>query len=1037
LGTGDLSGGCQLITTNQYTYDPLGNILTHKDANQNNTTFNYTDSYIEAVSGPTYAYPTTVTKALSQKTLISYDYASGTPSSVTDPNNAVTTYSHNDPFYRFTGMTAADGGQTSVVYTPVKSTMNRDQVSPGDGAITTSTLYDGLGRVSETRTFEDGGGYISVQKSYDAMGRLALVTNPSRPGDGLGYATTYLYDALGRTTQVTSQDQSTTTTSYSGNQTTATDQASRSRTTTEDGLGRLTQVIEDTGSSPHLNYATTYAYDPLDNLLSVNQGTGSSARNRLFTYDSFKRLTKSNNPESGTINYTYDLVGNLLTKTDGRFETCYGTLSGPTCTTGYDALNRPTTKSFSDPNTSTVNWTYDNSATGANGIGRLWTVSNGYSTTTFSAYDRVGRITASGQTPRGASQPYPFSYSYNLAGALTTEHYPSGRKITTGYDAANRPASLSDATNNNSPKYYVGGSDLSSWIQYSPHGVAWNYTRGNGLTHTEDFNARLQPVQSYDSLQNTNTAQNMLLLLCPQWGTGGPLSQTVKICPTSPPDSNNGNLLGSLEFIGGPGNAPSPFLAGSPTFQLNSVSYDSLNRLTGISDSGGWSRNFAYDQWGNMAVSAASGTAPLNINTPQVGSQTPISSLYNSNNQLVIPGGGIGYDGAGNTNALNTFSGISYDAENRLTAETSNGTYTYQYDGNGRRVTKTGGGNTTTYTYDAAGQLAAEYDNTTPQPAQCTTCYLSSDHLGSVRLVTDSSGQVISRHDYLPFGEEIVGGYAGRTSALGFGTAEGVTQRFTGEERDSESGLDYFGARYYGSALGRFTSPDEALLDQNPSNPQSWNLYSYVRNKPLTSFDPSGNCSVKAGATGATDDQDSPCVAPGDNKTTVTASVDPPQLSFSGQMYLNFMGYVGVLPNEKRTQAEYQALQFETLQHQRQMIGLPAAGSKNDKSTLARLVINGKTYDGVNRKLQDPKTPMTMQSVNAITITHAEADVVQQAISDGQRGLGGTAELFVDRLPCGACGVKNGLGSLARELGVSQLVVHSPGGTQTFYPTSQ
>jgi RHS repeat-associated protein len=68
---------------------------------------------------------------------------------------------------------------------------------------------------------------------------------------------------------------------------------------------------------------------------------------------------------------------------------------------------------------------------------------------------------------------------------------------------------------------------------------------------------------------------------------------------------------------------------------------------------------------------------------------------------------------------------------------------------------------------------------------------------------------------------------------------DGRGSRSTGKERDAESGLDYFGARYYGSALGRFTSPDDGS-DQHPEDPQSWNLYGYVRNNPLKNTDPSG-----------------------------------------------------------------------------------------------------------------------------------------------------------------------------------------------------
>ncbi len=68
--------------------------------------------------------------------------------------------------------------------------------------------------------------------------------------------------------------------------------------------------------------------------------------------------------------------------------------------------------------------------------------------------------------------------------------------------------------------------------------------------------------------------------------------------------------------------------------------------------------------------------------------------------------------------------------------------------------------------------------------------------------------------------------------------------KFTGKERDTETGLDYFGARYYASNMGRFMSPDEPLADQNTGDPQSCNLYSYVRNNPLANTDPTGNACV-------------------------------------------------------------------------------------------------------------------------------------------------------------------------------------------------
>ena len=121
----------------------------------------------------------------------------------------------------------------------------------------------------------------------------------------------------------------------------------------------------------------------------------------------------------------------------------------------------------------------------------------------------------------------------------------------------------------------------------------------------------------------------------------------------------------------------------------------------------------------------------------------------------------------------------------------------------------------------------------------CATCYLTTDHLGSTRLVTDENGNTVSRHDFLPFGEELT--TSNRTTALGYGVMDNVMQRYTGKERDSESGLDYFGARYYGSSMGRFMSPDPVFISaQRLMDPQSLNLYSYVRNNPLGLTDDTG-----------------------------------------------------------------------------------------------------------------------------------------------------------------------------------------------------
>jgi RHS repeat-associated protein len=125
--------------------------------------------------------------------------------------------------------------------------------------------------------------------------------------------------------------------------------------------------------------------------------------------------------------------------------------------------------------------------------------------------------------------------------------------------------------------------------------------------------------------------------------------------------------------------------------------------------------------------------------------------------------------------------------------------------------------------------------------------WLVSDQLGTPRMIFDQSGSLasMSRHDYLPFGEELFGGpptqpgVGGRTTTQGY-SGDSTRQKFTLKERDNETGLDYFGARYYGSTQGRFTSPDPLLSSGIPAEPKSWNRYSYCLNAPLKYVDPQG-----------------------------------------------------------------------------------------------------------------------------------------------------------------------------------------------------
>ena len=183
------------------------------------------------------------------------------------------------------------------------------------------------------------------------------------------------------------------------------------------------------------------------------------------------------------------------------------------------------------------------------------------------------------------------------------------------------------------------------------------------------------------------------------------------------------------------------------------------------------------------------------------------------------------------------------------------GVAAYVYDGEGNRVRKLVGENIR-MVYGITGGLLAEFDPASGElkkeyiygasglaatiAAGEGTRYVTADHLGSPRIITSTTGAVISRHDNQPFGEELFVVMGSRTSAQGYGVMDGLRKQFTGYERDNETGLDYAKARYYANMQGRFTSPDPLLSSGLTEQPQSWNRYTYVINNPLKYTDPTG-----------------------------------------------------------------------------------------------------------------------------------------------------------------------------------------------------
>jgi len=202
---------------------------------------------------------------------------------------------------------------------------------------------------------------------------------------------------------------------------------------------------------------------------------------------------------------------------------------------------------------------------------------------------------------------------------------------------------------------------------------------------------------------------------------------------------------------------------------------------------------------------------------------------------------------------------VTYDPENRVSSVSQGGvTTTYTYDGDGNRVKKTTSSTGMLYWYglpgvlaesDLTGTIKSEYvffngtrvarrDEVTPTGVS----YYFSDHIKSASLVTDVAGNVKSESDYYPWGGE-----------LAMSNSDPNHYKFTGKERDSESGLDYFGARLYSAAMGRFMTPDWSerpvtIPYADLSDPQTLNLYNYVRNSPVARFDADGHFVTSAGS---------------------------------------------------------------------------------------------------------------------------------------------------------------------------------------------
>jgi RHS repeat-associated protein len=833
--------------TNTMKYDIVGNVTEETVSCCRKKTFTYSSDY-------NYAYPTSMTRGDTgqMSSSAAYDFNTGLIRTSTDENSQTSTVHYFAQTLRYYMTVSPDGGYSAIDYDDrlfadpdsshmhslTMQTVGTSIGSPGT-AMHTYNFYDGRG--ATVRHYEDytaaDSGNATTDIEYDEMGRVKRVGTPYYATNGLsssinpsGLWTTNSYDELGRVKQVTLTDGTTVQTTYAGTITTVTDQAGKQRRQKLDALGRVVRVDEPdangslgTVSSP--TQPTTYEYDKLDNLIHIQQaGPNSNTQHRYFKYDSLSRLTYERQVEMAAPYSTTDYVAgnNLWSKkveydSQGLVTDAYDARQVHTHIS-YDGLNRVTgityTGETSPTQTPAVTYTYDQAHTGFYNIDRLTSVStastsNAPATIQAYDYDIMGRVKSHSQTV--GSNVYSTSYSYNVAGWLTSETYPSGKVVSYSYDEDARLSTVKDTTNQQSPKNYI------SSLSYAAHGGMSSATLGNGAIEDIGYNNRLQPA-SITLTKSSTVLQKYEYKYGQVNQSDGTVDET----------KNNGQIARIEGYIG------------STRQWQQRFSYDAIGRLSTAGEYRGdtsaltYQANYSYDRWGNRYQKQAENSQSLSYVAVED------TDITKSTNQLAS---NTTYDYAGNVTADGKFRGLQYhyDANGRMwwSANTDNtGEATAVYDALGQRVQTTFNGNTKTLVYDVFGRMVAEYDSQA-QSGTGGVKYLMADLQGSARVVTDGSGAVVARHDYQPFGGEVGATIGLRTTGQKYDVSDSTRQKYALTERDA-TGLDHTDWRKYDNSAGRWTSPDPYNGSMAVDDPQSFNRYSYTQNDPVNFVDPSG-----------------------------------------------------------------------------------------------------------------------------------------------------------------------------------------------------
>ena len=838
------SAGANILRQQTNGYDgSTGNLLQQCDmicpADYRITSYGYDSTYHNKISETgadgvttqtTYdstfeTFPTQLTIATNYITTTTYDPRSGKLFLSTSPQGLVTSNRY-DVFLRLaeTDASSTSNGPTAWVekysYTlgvsggsPQNSVLRQqsDGVDLSNGH-ETITWFDGLGRNIQLRKeSETSGSYRVVDTVYDQRGNVEFTSVPYLNGSGTtrtsaanGLGSLHSYDPIGRPSQLTGSVSATFSSGlltgasatsgdtgspvgasginyfYSGDPWTlcVTNESSKLHEYVLDAYGRTNKVIEVTSGG---NFTTAFNFNLVGDLLAVTDNA-----NNVIQYSNnlVGEVVAMADPDMGIWKFQHDYAGRIRSQTDGDNQTITNNYS-------LDPLGRLLSRQVYDLRGNFyygVTNIYDSNG-GETAFpvypGQLYKTidSEGY---TKYGYDVRGRKIIAARYLLRNGTTYTNKYTFDDMDRVRSITYPNnGPSVTNIYDSG---ANLSEVQQ-------VGGAGTTFYhaTSFTALDQIAGITYGNGLTASYSYYSNSKRLQSLST-------------------SGGLQSLTY-------PYDQMADILSISDGA----------YSSSASAGINAnASYDDLQRLLGFTRANGQTVSCTYDSIGNIQSYNENGASSYNYGTR-------LPHAVKSANGL-----NYAYDLCGNMLVRGNES-LVYNPENRLIAfVASNLVTTFGYDADGTRLWKQGQTNSLQVWIDGNYEekdgkilfhvLAGDRVVCTFDASNTVFEYYHPDHLHSAEILSTSSGGFYQHYEYAAYGNSRY------TSSS---TAFPITRRYASQFFDEESGLYYFGSRYYDPVIGRFVQPDFAI--PSPFNPQAYDRYAYCYDNPLKYFDPDGH----------------------------------------------------------------------------------------------------------------------------------------------------------------------------------------------------